>query len=89
LEKEDENGRGGAPPPAPLPVDRAFVVQLRAATLAGDEPFAGRAEHIASGTAARFASAESLIEFIREVLAAEGSVGMPHGEAGEAEKKRR
>jgi len=87
VEKKDEKGRGG-PPPAPLPVDRAFVVQLRAPTLAGDEPFAGRAEHIASGTAARFATAESLIDFIREVLAAEGSVGMPH-EGPEPEKKNR
>jgi len=85
VEEKDEEGPGK---PAPLPVERAFVVQLRASTPAGEEPFAGRAEHIASGAVARFASAESLIAFIKGVLAAEGAVGAESGAAESPKKKR-
>jgi hypothetical protein len=53
---------------APLPVERAFVVQLRAQA-AGRDLFVGRAEHIASGAAVRFGSADELIAFITKVLA--------------------
>ena len=54
---------------APLPAERAFVVQLRAQVDPNGELFVGRAEHMASGTAARFGSAEDLIAFITKVLA--------------------
>jgi hypothetical protein len=53
---------------AALPAERAFVIQLRAAT-DGGVPFAGRVEHIASGLAARFASVAELIGFVQQVLA--------------------
>lgn len=54
---------------APLPPERAFVVQLRAQADPTGELFVGRAEHLASGAAERFASAEDLIAFIAKVLA--------------------
>jgi hypothetical protein len=52
----------------PFPVDRAFVVQLRAPADVGGEVIAGRVEHIASGAVARFASADGLIAFLTSVL---------------------
>ena len=55
---------------APLPAERAFVVQLRARTEPAGELFVGRAEHMASGSAERFASAAELIDFITRTLAA-------------------
>jgi hypothetical protein len=54
---------------APLPPERAFVVQLRAQADPSGELFVGRAEHIASGAEARFGSAEDLLAFITKVLA--------------------
>jgi len=57
------------PSGAPLPAERAFVVQLRAATATAGELFVGRAEHMASGSAARFSSAAELIAFITRILA--------------------
>ncbi len=54
---------------APLPADRAFVVQLRAQADPDGDLFVGRAEHIASGTAERFGSIEELMAFIEKVLA--------------------
>jgi hypothetical protein len=54
---------------APLPAERAFVVQFRSQAEAGGELFVGRAEHIASGAVERFASAQALIAFIAKVLA--------------------
>ena len=78
------------PPPlvavneSPLPPDRAFVVQLRAAGDAGTELFAGRVEHITSGAAERFASAEGLIDFVTRVLASAPAASNPRG-AGQAE----
>jgi len=65
-----------------LPPDRAFVVQLRAQGDAGAEVFAGRVEHITSGAAERFDSAEGLIRFVRRVFAASTP-----GEAGPAERQ--
>ena len=53
-----------------LPPERAFVVQLRAPADGRGEVFEGRAEHIASGAAARFASAAELIAFVTRVLSA-------------------
>jgi len=58
-----------APSGAPLPAERAFVVQLRAASVPAGELFVGRAEHMASGSAARFTSAAELIAFITRMLA--------------------
>ncbi len=58
-----------APSGAPLPAERAFVVQLRAATATAGELFVGRAEHMASGSAERFSSAAELIAFITRILA--------------------
>jgi hypothetical protein len=63
-------GRTPASEP-PLPAERAFVVQLRAQSGPADDLFLGRAEHMATGTAERFASAEELISFIEKVLAAQ------------------
>jgi hypothetical protein len=62
---------------APLPADRAFVIQLRAQP-SGDDPFVGRAEHIASGATARFHSSDDLLAFLRSMLAPDA----PPGEAG-------
>ena len=56
-----------------LPPDRAFVVQLRAQGDAGAELFVGRVEHITSGAAERFDSAEGLITFVTRVLASAAS----------------
>jgi len=54
---------------APLPAERAFVVQFRAQADPSRELFVGRAEHFASGAAVRFGSPEELIGFITDVLA--------------------
>jgi hypothetical protein len=78
------------PPPldavneSPLPPDRAFVVQFRAEGDAGTELFAGRVEHITSGAAECFASAEGLINFVTRVLAS-AAASTPGG-AGQAER---
>ena len=56
----------------PLPPERAFVIQLRAPSAGDGELFVGRAEHIASGLAARFGSVMELIGFVQQVLAAQG-----------------
>jgi hypothetical protein len=55
-------------PLRPLPANRAFVVQFRAQA-AGEPPCCqGRAEHLASGQAARLASRDELWAFIRHIL---------------------
>ena len=69
MEKEARLGQVQDTSEAPLPAERAFVVQLRAPAGPDGEVFVGRAEHIASGTTARFGSAEDLIAFITKVLA--------------------
>src|SRR5262249_38425047 len=71
---------------SPLPPDRAFVVQLRPQGDAA-ELFVGRVEHLTSGVADRFASAEGLITFIRRVLAS--AAASPPGGAGQAERTAR
>jgi hypothetical protein len=50
----------------PLSPQRAFVVQFR--DDGGGRRFAGRVEHMVSGHAARFGSAEQLTRFMRRVL---------------------
>ena len=57
-------------------------MQLRAEGDAGTELFAGRVEHITSGAAECFASAEGLINFVTRMLASAAS--NPRG-AGQAE----
>src|SRR5262249_26131541 len=52
---------------APLPPERAFVVQLRSLTDPAGELFVGRVEHIASGTVLRFGSAAELTGFIARI----------------------
>jgi hypothetical protein len=53
-----------------LPAERCFVVQFRAGSGADrDGPWAGRAEHVVSGRAARFEDRDGLYEFIAQVLA--------------------
>ena len=56
-------------------------MRLRTAGDAGAELFVGRVEHITSGAAERFDSAEGLIRFVRRVFAASTP-----GEAGPAER---
>ena len=72
---EGEGGQRPAiePTEAPLPAERAFVVQLRAQADPRGNLFTGRVEHMASGTAVRFDSAEDLLAFITRVLAPAGS----------------
>ena len=53
---------------ARLPVERAFVVQLRGQLDPGADPLVGRAEHIATGTAVHFARGDELLDFMRSVL---------------------
>jgi hypothetical protein len=55
---------------APLSARRAFVVQFRERTGKAPERFAGRVEHMVSGQAAHFRSAQELTRFMREVLRA-------------------
>lgn len=69
MEHEGHRRDVGKPTGAPLPAARAFVVQLRGETEPAGELFVGRAEHVASGTAARFSSAGELIAFITRMLA--------------------
>ena len=51
----------------PLSPQRAFVVQFRE----GPAPWTGRVEHVTSGRAARFQSAEELWAFLTQVLGEE------------------
>jgi len=60
---------------APLPPERAFVVQLRAQSGPTGELLVGRVEHLASGAAAHFGCAAELIAFIAKVLAPEAPGG--------------
>jgi hypothetical protein len=53
---------------APLPLERAFVLQIRPQMGANDELFVGRIEHIVSGVAERFASAADVLAFVTRVL---------------------
>lgn len=69
MEKKATQGAAREGSEAPLPADRAFVVQLRAQADASADLFVGRVEHIASGAAVRFASTEALILFIKKALA--------------------
>ena len=54
-----------------LSVFRTFVVQLHAGAAGGisGEQFSGRVEHVASGLAFEFSSAEALVEFLADNIA--------------------
>jgi hypothetical protein len=52
-----------------LPAGRAFVVQLRADADMSRGVVQGRIEHIVSGAAALFDSAEQLIDWMRDAVA--------------------
>jgi hypothetical protein len=51
-----------------LPMSRSFVVQFTADTVAASRRFRGRVEHIESGRSQRFASLDTLVAFIAELL---------------------
>ncbi len=57
---------------APLPHDRAFVVQFHADTELETGRLSGRVEHVVSGRATRFDSLEVLLAFIGQVLGDSG-----------------
>lgn len=54
----------------PLPVERAFVVQLHATAVAAHGQLTGRVEHVLSGQAAHFHTLDELLAFMARVLAA-------------------
>lgn len=51
-----------------LPRQGAFVIQFRSSVDVEQGRFAGRAEHVASGEVAHFATSEELTVFVRHVL---------------------
>jgi hypothetical protein len=53
----------------PLPVQRAFVVQLHATAAVVPERMAGRVEHVVSGQATHFHTLDELLAFVARVLA--------------------
>jgi hypothetical protein len=53
----------------PLPVQRAFVVQLHAAAAVAQGQLAGRVEHVLSGQATHFHTLEELLAFMARVFA--------------------
>ena len=54
----------------PLPVQRAFVVQLYATAAVAQGQLAGRVEHVLSGQSTHFHTLEELQAFMARVLAA-------------------
>lgn len=58
---------------APLPYDRAFVIQLGRDADPGAGAVVGRAEHLASGRSLRFASWDELLAFVAACARAEGT----------------
>jgi hypothetical protein len=52
----------------PLPMERAFVVQLHAETEVAEGRIMGRVEHVLSGQAAHFDMLGELLTFIDRVL---------------------
>src|SRR5262245_57655925 len=62
---KDTSGANNGREDTPLSPHRAFVVQFKGG---GAGRFAGRVEHMVTGQAARFTSAEEMIRFMRRVL---------------------
>jgi hypothetical protein len=56
-------------PDPPLPVHRAFVVQLHATAVVAQGQLSGRVEHVLSGQAAHFQTLDELLAFMARVLA--------------------
>jgi hypothetical protein len=56
-----------------LPYERAFVVQFGVDADVAAGPVVGRAEHLASGRSARFASWEELLRFVASCAGEPGS----------------
>jgi hypothetical protein len=54
----------------PLPVQRAFVVQLHATAALDEGQLTGRVEHVLSGQAAHFHTLDELLAFMARVVAA-------------------
>ena len=52
----------------PLPMQRAFVVQLHAMAVIDQGQLSGRVEHVLSGQAAHFHTLDELLAFIARVL---------------------
>ena len=50
------------------PIEYAFVVQFAADSAADAERLSGRVEHVVSGQAHRFESAQELLKFLEKVL---------------------
>jgi hypothetical protein len=67
-EKADHMSHDDTKPPW-LPPQRAFVVQFYADAGLEATRLAGRVEHVVSGQAGHFDSLETLLAFIRRVLA--------------------
>jgi len=57
-----------SPEGAPMPPERAFVVQFRQSTESEPDWFSGRVEHMMSGQYASFESPRELTAFFRRVL---------------------
>ena len=70
-----------APTHAPLPADRAFVVQIRADADLASGDLRGRLEHVTSGSVAVFESVEQLVSSMRAAVVS--------GARGAHEKKSR
>ena len=52
-----------------LPLEAAFIVEFRAdAAKAPRDRLGGRIEHVPTGLATRFASADQLLDFVQDVL---------------------
>jgi len=66
-------GRSASSGPAPR--DAAFVVHLVEAAGDSGGHATGRVEHVTTGRAAHFTSADDLLRFMREVLATVGERG--------------
>ena len=63
--------------PRPLPIQRAFVVQLHAEANVAHGRMMGRVEHVQSGQAARFHTLDELLEFFQRMLQAPTVLGPP------------
>ena len=63
--------------PRPLPIQRAFVVQLHAEAHVAHGRMMGRVEHVQSGQAARFHTLDELLEFFRRMVHAPTVLGPP------------
>jgi hypothetical protein len=66
-------------PRAPLPLERAFVVQLRADADLGSGAISGRIEHLSSGAAALFDSVDELIAWMHGAIVRTSSTRSPRG----------